>query len=166
MHLRNCILQTLTCGDRANERPGTRVIKPCLHLQKWADWKPNSFPNGDTTDKLPVTTRLWSFKPRTSVQHHEGAHETAQQRSNTTEYHERTPRRSNTREHRKGELKTRQSQDMDQPGWTTRVRQSKARRREEDWNENGGKSTYNRPMHGEEAATTAHKLFPMSGLDW
>ena len=39
----------------------------------------------------------------------------------------------------------------------------KARRREEDWIEIGGKSTYIRPMHGEEAATTTHKLLPMSG---
>ena len=115
MHLRNCILQTLTCGDRANERPGTRVIKPCLHLQKWADWKPNSFPNGDTTDKLPATTRLWSFKPRTSVQHHEGAHETTPRRSNTTEHHEGASQE---------DLETRPSQDKDQPEGTTRVRQS------------------------------------------
>jgi len=39
----------------------------------------------------------------------------------------------------------------------------KARRREEDWIEIGGKSTYIRPMHGEEAATLTLKLLPMSG---
>ena len=27
----------------------------------------------------------------------------------------------------------------------------------------GGKSTYNHPMHGEETATTAYKLLPISG---
>ena len=64
------------------------------------------FPKEIRLIKPPATIMLITFEPLTSVQ--------------------------SRKEHHEGELKTRQSQDMDQPEWTTRVWQSsilKARER-------------------------------------
>ena len=63
---------------------------------------------------------------------HEGTHETAPRMSTwdstTKEKHDGVPRKNTTRKQNEGapqrRAKTRQFQDMDQPGWTIRVRQS------------------------------------------
>ena len=92
-------------------------------------------------------------------------HDRAQRRIDTTqptkEQHNTSPRRSTTERCDKPDCLITKINQQEPLGFGRA--ELKARRREEDWSEIGGKSTYIRPMHGEEAATSTLKLLLMSG---
>ena len=92
-------------------------------------------------------------------------HDRAQRRIDTTqpmkEQHNTSPRRGTTEKSDKPDRLITKINQQEPLGFGRA--ELKARRREEDWSEFGGKSTYIRPMHGEEAATSTLKLLLMSG---